>query len=156
MTQQNGNSRNIASMSWDKTLQTFQRFGEKTGCHVVLVLLEEATKWCVQRSRESGKPLWVREHSCPSCWFETDRDQNAAVEIQRIWLVELGVVEDESGLCQELTESTPAKSITAAGSLHREVVPASAVIDTGSPTLKKAALAAEWGVVQLIIHERAI
>jgi len=96
----------------------------------------------------------VREHSCPSCWFETDRDQNAAVEIQRIWLVELGVVEDESGLCQELTESTPAKNITAAGSLHREVVPASAVIDTGSP--KEGGVSRRVGVVQLIIHERAI
>jgi len=140
MMQQKGNSRSIASMSWYETLQTFQRFGEKNGCHVVLVPPEGTTKRCVQCSVESEKPLWVREHSCPSCGFETDRDQNAALEVQRLGLLELGVVEDESGLGQELAESTPAETDTAAGShssSSRDVVPASAVVDTGSPTLKE-------------------
>jgi len=140
MMQQNGNSRNIAAMSWYETLQTFQRFGEKNGCHVVLVPPEGTTKRCVQCGVESEKPLWVREHSCPSCGFETDRDQNAALEVQRLGLLELGVVEDESGLGQELAESTPAETGTAAesrSSLSRDVVSASAVVDTGSPTLKE-------------------
>ena len=146
MMQQNGNSRNIASMSWYETLQTFQRFGEKNGCHVVLVPPEGTTKRCVQCGVESEKPLWVREHSCPSCGFTTDRDQNAALEVQRLGLLELGVVEDESGLGQELAESTPAETGTAAGSRSsssRDVIPASVVVDTGSPTLtERAAVAA--------------
>ncbi|ELY55400.1 IS1341-type transposase [Natronococcus amylolyticus DSM 10524] len=145
MMQQNGNSRNIASMSWYETLQTFQRLGEKNGCHVVLVPPEGTTKRCVQCGCESGKPLWVREHSCPSCGFTTDRDQNAALEVQRLGLLELGVVEDESGLGQELAESTPAETGTAAGSRSssfRDVIPASAVVDTGSPTLKERAAVA--------------
>jgi putative transposase len=140
MMQQNGNSRNIASMSWYETLQTFQRFGEKNGCHVVLVPPEGTTKRCVQCGVESAKPLWVREHSCPSCGFTTDRDQNAALEVQRLGLLELGVVEDEPGLGQELAESTPAETGTAAGSRSsssRDVIPASAVVDTGSPFLKE-------------------
>ena len=137
MMKQNGNSRNIASMSWYETLQTFQRFGEKNGCHVVLVPPDGTTKRCVKCGVESDKPLWVREHSCPSCGFETDRDQNAALEVQRLGLLELGVVEDESGLGQELAESTPAETGTAAGSRQRDVVPASAVVDTGSPTLNE-------------------
>lgn len=140
MMQQNGNSRNIASRSWYETLQTFERFGEKNGCHVVLVPPEGTTKRCVTCGVESEKPLWVREHSCPSCGFETDRDQNAALEVQRLGLLELGVVEDELGLGQELAESTPAKTGTAAGSRSsssRDVVPASAVVDTGSPALKE-------------------
>ncbi|WP_394740780.1 RNA-guided endonuclease InsQ/TnpB family protein [Natronococcus roseus] len=140
MMQQNGNSRNIASMSWYETLQTFQRFGEKNGCYIVLVPPEGTTKRCVKCGVESEKPLWVREHSCPSCGFETDRDQNAALEVQRLGLLELGVVEDSSGLGQELAESTPAETGTAAGSRSissRDVVPASAVVDTGSPTLKE-------------------
>jgi hypothetical protein len=56
----------------------------------------------VQCGVESEKPLWVHEHSCTSCRFEVDPDQNAALEIQRLGLLELGVgvgvVEDESGL----------------------------------------------------------
>ena len=146
MMRQNGNSRNIAAMSWYETLQTFQRFGEKNGCHVVLVPPEGTTKRCVQCGVESEKPIWVREHSCPSCGLETDRDQNAALEIHRLGLLELGVVENESGLGQELAESTPAETDTAAGSRSssfRDVTPASAVVDTGSPTLKEAASAAE-------------
>lgn len=143
MMQQNGNSRNIASMSWYETLQTFQRFGEKNGCHVVLVPPEGTTKRCVQCGCESEKPLWVREHSCPSCGFETDRDQNAALEVQRLGLLELGVVEDSSVIGQELTESTPAETGTAAGLRQRDVVPASTVVDTGSPTLKEPAVAGE-------------
>ena len=140
MMQHNGNSLNIASMSWYETLQTFERFGEKNGCHVVLVPPEGTTKRCVQCGVESDKPLWVREHSCPSCGFETDRDMNAALEVQRRGLLQLGVVEDSSGLGQELAESTPAETGTAAGSpfsSSRDVVPASAVVDTGSPTLKE-------------------
>jgi putative transposase len=137
MIEQNGNSRNIAAMSWYETLQTFQRFGEKNACHVVFVPPEGTTKQCVQCGVESEKPLCVREHSCPSCGFTTDRDMNAALEVQRRGLLQLGVVEDSSGLGQELAESTPAETGTAAGPLHREVVPASAVVDTGSPTLNK-------------------
>ncbi len=145
MMQQSGNSRSIASMSWYETLQTFQRFGEKNGCHVVLVPPEGTTKRCVQCGVESEKPLWVREHSCPSCGFETDRDRNAALEVQRLGLLELGVVEESDELGQELAESTPAETGTAAGSRSssfRDVVPASAVVDTGSPTLKERAAVA--------------
>jgi putative transposase len=145
MMQQNGNSRNIASMSWYETLQTFQRFGEKNGCRVVLVPPDGTTKRCVKCGVESEKPLWVREHSCPSCGFETDRDMNAALEVQRLGLLELGVVEDESGLGQELAESTPAETGTSAGSLQREVVPASAVVDTGSPICSRARSARSHG-----------
>ena len=140
MMKQNGSCRNIVAMSWYETLQTFQRFGEKNGCHVVLVPPEGTTKRCVQCGVESEKPLWVRVHSCPSCGFEVDRDQNAALEVQRIGLLELGVATDESGLGQELAESTPAETGTAAGPRsrsYRDVVPASAVVDTGSPTLKE-------------------
>ncbi|MDJ1430579.1 transposase [Halostagnicola sp. A-GB9-2] len=148
MMQQNGNSRNIASMSWYETLKTFERFGEKNGCYVVLVPPEGTTKRCVQCGVESKKPLWAREHSCPSCGFETDRDQNAALEVQRLGLLELGVVEDELGLGQELAESTPAETGTSAGSRSsssRDVIPASTVVDTESPICSRAQSARSHG-----------
>ena len=143
MLQQSGNSRNIASVSWYETIQAFERFGEKNGCHVVLVPPDGTSKRCVQCGVASDKPLWVREHSCPSCGFTTDRDLNAALEVKRLGLFELGVVEDGSGLGQELAESKPAETGTATGARHRDVVPASAVVDTGSPTLTEATSAAE-------------
>ncbi|TYL38026.1 transposase [Natronococcus pandeyae] len=142
MMRQNGNSRNIAAMSWYVALQTFQRFGEKNGCHVVLVPPEGTTKQCVQCGVESEKPLWVREHSCPSCGFETDRDMNAALEVQRRGLLELGVVEDSDDIGRELAESTPVETGTAAGDTSFEVVSASTVVDTGSPTFKERAAVA--------------
>ncbi|THE65701.1 transposase [Salinadaptatus halalkaliphilus] len=145
MMQQNGNSRNVASMSWYETLKTFERFGDKNGCHVLLVPPEGTTKRCVQCGVETEKPLWVREHSCPSCGFETDRDQNAALEVQRLGVLELGVGEDKSGVGQELAESTPAETGTSAGLLRREVVPASAVVDTGTPICSRARSARSHG-----------
>ena len=133
MMQQNGNSRNTAAMSWRKTINMFERFGDKNGCHVILVPPEGTTKRCVRCDTESEKPLWVREHSCPSCGFETDRDMNSSLEVQRLGLIDLGVVEDSSSLGQELAELTPTET---GGDTSFEVVSASTVVDTGSPTLK--------------------
>lgn len=138
MKQQNGNSRNIVSMSWYETIQTFKRFGEKNGCHVVLVPPEGTTKRYVKCGVESENPLWVREYSCPSCGFETDRDPNAALGVHRLGVVELGVEENHDDLGQELAEVTPVETGTAAGARHFDEVPASAVVDPGSPTLKRA------------------
>lgn len=145
MMQHTGSSRNIAAMSWYETLQTFERFGEKNGCHVILVPPEGTTKRCVKCGVESKKPLWVREHSCPSCGFETDRDFNAALEVQRLGLLELGVVdkEDAQELGQELAESMPAETGISAESRRGDVISARAVVDTGSPTLKELAQAGE-------------
>jgi len=39
------------------------------------------TKACASCGVKTDKPLWVREHSCPSCGFEADRDANAAWNI---------------------------------------------------------------------------
>jgi putative transposase len=33
----------------------------------------------------------VRKHSCPACRFEADRDRNAAYEVQKLGLDELGI-----------------------------------------------------------------
>ena len=85
------NGRNIALMSWYETIQTFKRHGRKNGCHVETVPPEGMTKRCAKCSVETAKPLWVREHSCPACGFEADRDRNAAFEVQKLGLEELGI-----------------------------------------------------------------
>lgn len=139
-----GNSRNIVGMSWRKTIQAFQRQGKKNGCHVILVPPEGTTKRCTNCGVESDKPLWVREHSCPACGFEIDRDMNSALEIKRLGLEELGVDYDWSDLGQGLSEETPVETATAAstdGSGHSAsvVLDVSCVVEAGkSPILKEA------------------
>jgi putative transposase len=89
--EQDRNGRNIAAMSWRKTIQTFKRHGKKNGCHVLTVPPEGTTKRCAKCGIETAKSLWVREHSCPACHFEADRDRNAAFEVQKLGLDELGI-----------------------------------------------------------------
>jgi len=138
MVEQDSNGRNIASMSWSKAIKTFERHGDKNGCHVVTVPPEGTTKRCARCDVESDKALWVRKHSCPSCGFEADRDENASYNIQKLGLEELGIeydVEAVVGLGE--AESTPAKTALPTGADESDnssfrVVPAKRVVETGS------------------------
>lgn len=122
--------RQINSMSWRKLISTFKRQGEKNGCHVLTVPPEGTTKWCARCGSESEKPLWVRNHSCPNCDFETDRDQNAALEIKRLGLSHL-VDNQEDGVNLGLgeAEETPVETV-----LPTETVSVSAqyVVESGN------------------------
>ncbi len=91
MMRQDKNRRNIAAMSWRQTIKTFERHGIKNGCYVVLVDPDGTTKQCTNSGVETEKPLWVREHSCPSCEFTTDRDHNASLETHQRGLEKRGV-----------------------------------------------------------------
>ena len=128
------NSRNIAAMSWRKTIRAFKRHGKKNGCHVIEVAPEGTTKRCSQCGTKTVKPLWVREHSCPACGFAADRDYNAALEIKRLGLEELGIRDLTTDVGQGMAESTPAET-----ALPGETTPISPkrVVETGSPTLKE-------------------
>ena len=138
MVEQDSNGRNIASMSWSKAIKTFERHGDKNGCHVVTVPPEGTTKRCARCDVEFDKALWVRKHSCPSCGFEADRDENASYNIQKLGLEELGIeydVEAVVGLGE--AESTPAKTALPTGADESDnssfrVVPAKRVVETGS------------------------
>jgi len=110
MTESNGNSRNVAAMSWRKTIQAFKRHGKKNGCHVIEVPPEGTTKRCSQCGCSTKKPLWVRDHSCPACGFEADRDYNAALEIKRLGLEKLGVEANMKPVGQGMAESTPVET----------------------------------------------
>lgn len=144
MLQNLGNSRTIAGMSWRETISVFERQGNKNGCHVITVPPEGTTQRCSKCGVETSKPLWVREHSCPACGFETDRDMNASLEVKRLGLEELGVDFDWSDLGQGLSEDTPVETATAvstdgSGFSASVVVDASGVVETGrSPILNEA------------------
>jgi len=77
------NARNKAAIGWRDFLTILEHHGDENGCHVVEVEARGTTKECAECGVETEKPLWVREHSCPACGFEIDRDWNAAFNIQQ-------------------------------------------------------------------------
>ncbi|QZA89141.1 transposase [Salinarchaeum sp. IM2453] len=119
------NSRNTASAAWNTFTELLEYKCEREGTHFVAVDPRGTTKECAECGVETDKPLWIREHSCPSCGFEADRDLNAALNVLFRGLSELGMGH---------SESTPVEPALPAGTA---VVPAKRVVETGSPTLKK-------------------
>jgi putative transposase len=125
------NARNKAEVGWRDFITILEHHADKHGCHVVEVEPRGTSKECAECGVETAKPLWVREHSCPACGFELDRDWNAAFNVKERGLDALGVVH---------SEDTPAETATA---VDARSVSASRVVDSGSPCLKEAAPAAE-------------
>ena len=119
-----GNSRNRAGAAWGMFLRMLQYKCKREGTHFVTVDAKDTTKECAACGVKTNKPLWVREHSCPSCGFEADRDANAAWNILSRGLEDVGVVH---------SESTPVETALPVDT----VVSAKRVVETGSPTLKE-------------------
>lgn len=131
MLESSENARNKAEVGWRNLITIFKHHGKKNGCHVVTVRPEKTTLECASCGTSVYKPLWVREHSCPSCGFELDRDWNASLNVLSRGL-QLGVVH---------SEETPVETATAVstdGGSQAVVVDASRVVETGSPVLKEA------------------
>ena len=127
MMQLPSNSRNRASASWRTFIDFLQYKCDREGTHFVQVEPEGTTQECAECGVEVEKELWVREHSCPTCEFETDRDENAAYNVLQRGLSELGVGH---------TEVTPAETALPTSATNRSsiVVDAKCVVETGSPT----------------------
>lgn len=123
MLEADGNARNKADVGWRDFIRVLKHHGRKHGCHVVEVEPAGTTKECSRCGVETEKPLWVREHSCPSCGLELDRDWNAALNVFSRGLEELGVVH---------SEETPVETATAVDTVS---VSASRVVEAGSPCL---------------------
>ena len=77
-----GNSRNRAGAAWGTFLRMLEYKCEREGTHFVAVNPGGTTRECAACGVSTDKPLWVRDHSCPSCGFETDRDANAVVRLR--------------------------------------------------------------------------
>jgi len=121
MMQFNSNSRNRASAAWGTFLRMLEYKCEREGTHFISVDPRNTTKECAACGVKSDKPFWVREHSCPSCGFTADRDWNAAWNILRRGIKQLGVGR---------SESTPVETALPTGTTS---VPAKRVIEAGSP-----------------------
>jgi putative transposase len=127
------NSRNTASAAWNTFTDMLETKCEREGTYFVEVDPDGTTKECANCGVETEKPLWVREHSCPACRFEADRDANAAWNILSRGLTKLGVGH---------SEGTPVETALPAGTTP---VPAKRVLEAGSPTLSERVSASRVG-----------
>ena len=142
-----GNSRNTASAAWETFTDLLEYKCKREGTHFVEIDPEDTTKECASCGVKTDKPLWVRDHSCPACGFEADRDANAVV---RLRLTGSKIARDFATawniLSRGLTdigvghsELTPVETALPTGTA---VVPAKRVLEAGSPCLKEPPTAA--------------
>jgi putative transposase len=125
MLQSEGNARNKQDAAWRGFIEMLEYKGDLYGTHVVQVNPAGTTRECAECGVETEKPLWVREHSCPSCGFETDRDANASYNVLARGLQQLG---------KGHAEVTPVETATAVETdgARSSSVPASRVVETAS------------------------
>ena len=125
MLQERANARNKQYAAWRRFIELLECKGDLYGTHVVQVNPRGTTKECADCGVETEKPLWVREHSCPSCGFEADRDANTSYNVFFRGLQKLGLGQ---------AEVTPAETATAVETDGGRFssVPARRVIETGS------------------------
>lgn len=125
MLQQRGNARNKQDAAWRGFIEMLEYKGDLYGTHVVQVDPAGTTKECAECGVKTEKPLWVREHSCPSCGFKVDRDANASYNVLSRGLEQLG---------KGHAKVTPVETATAVETDggQSSSVPASRVIETGS------------------------
>jgi putative transposase len=138
-----GNSRNRAGAAWGMFLRMLEYKCEREGAHFVAVNPRGTTKECAACGVLTEKPLWVREHSCPSCGFEGDRDANAVARtlfwraarfhrnLATAWNIRSRGVKKRLGAGR--SESTPVETALPVDTS----VSAKRVVETGSPTLKR-------------------
>lgn len=120
------NSRNRAGAAWRTFLRMLECKCERERTHYVAVDPRGTTKECSNRGVATEKPLWVREHSYPSCGFEEDRDLNVAYNILSRGLDQVGVVH---------SDSMPAETALSVGT---NSIPAKRILETGNPVLSEA------------------
>ncbi|GAB7091444.1 hypothetical protein JCM18237_17150 [Halorubrum luteum] len=121
MLEQSHNARNKQDAAWRQFITLLEYKADLYGCHVVQVEAEGTTKECASCGVETAKPIWVREHSCPSCGFECDRDANAAMNVLKRGFSELGLGWPESTPVETAlptdTTTVSAKRVVETGSL---------------------------------------
>jgi putative transposase len=74
-------AKNKQDAAWSRFLTLLEYKADLHGTHVVKVDPAGTTKECSRCGVDTDKPIWVREHSCPACGHEEDRDLNAAKNI---------------------------------------------------------------------------
>ena len=129
MLEASGNAKNKQDAAWRQFIRLLKYKGELYGTHIVEVKPEGTTKECAQCGVETAKPIWVREHSCPACGFETDRDDaNAALNVLQRGFEQLG---------RGWPEDTPVETMLPVDADDAVEASAKRVVETGSLTLNE-------------------
>jgi len=133
MLEDSHNARNKQDAAWARFIKLLEYKADLNGCYVEKVEPAGTTKECSECGASTDKPVWVREHSCPSCGFELDRDWNASLNVLQRGFELLG---ERLGL--EQSEVQRLKETGAfAGSVQQEQIPAETVVETGSPLVRE-------------------
>lgn len=123
MLQSDGNARNKQNAAWRQFITLLEYKGDLYGTHVVQVPARGTTRECASCGVKTAKPIWVREHSCPSCGFETDRDANAAMNVLQRGFSKLGL---------GWPEDTPVETALPTDTADFQRVSAKRVVESGS------------------------
>lgn len=132
-----GNSKNRASAAWATFRRLLKWKCKREGTHFVEVRPGGTTKECAECGVSTAKPLWVRDHSCPACGFEADRDENAAWNV-----LQRGIEKHNQRIGAGSPESTPVETVVPTVAAVQPVA-ANHVAETGSPTLNEASAKAQ-------------
>ncbi len=84
-------AKSIHGASWSQFTQWLDYYGKCWDKVVVAVLPQYTTQDCANCGYRVKKTLSTRTHVCPTCGFELDRDQNAALNILKKGLSILGM-----------------------------------------------------------------
>jgi len=71
----------INDAGWSIFTNILSYKAESAGCEVVFVNPNNTSKECSDCGTLISKTLWERQHDCPSCGLNIDRDLNAAINI---------------------------------------------------------------------------
>ncbi|RLI93177.1 MAG: transposase [Candidatus Altiarchaeales archaeon] len=84
------NAKNKADSAWSTFIQMLFYKAEGAGRTLVKVDPKNTSQICSRCGAYVYKPVWIREHRCPTCGLVMDRDHNAAKNILNKALQEVG------------------------------------------------------------------
>ena len=91
MLEQSHTARTKQDAAWRQFITLLEYNADLYGRHVFQVEVAGTTKECASCGVETTKPIRLREHSCPSCGLEADRDANASMNVLQRGFSELGL-----------------------------------------------------------------
>jgi putative transposase len=98
-------AKSIHDAGWSQFTAWLDDYGKVWDKAVVSVPPQYTTQDCSHCGHRVVKTLSTRTHSCPQCGFESDRDQNAALNILKKGLSILGMEWQNSTFGQKGTAS---------------------------------------------------
>jgi putative transposase len=108
MLEQKKYSKSIADASWAKLLEMITYKAEEAGRLVIPVDPRNTSQLCSTCGTMVLKDITVRQHHCPYCGLDIDRDLNASLNILRLGLESVGLsLPKPPGFCKDKAHRSP-------------------------------------------------